>query len=131
MNERLEDLFTSGRDRDGVRVAEKYCVGHIVEYKRYLDLSCALTVYPDEKILFVLSNLGDDKHNIGDEWARRVKNMQHLDKLPYNTRKVFGAVESQISETVGWLTTEVGKLDSDQLTPSLKDKILSMLAGEE
>lgn len=131
MIEKLEDLFTSGRDRNGVYVAEQHCVGHTIEYKRYSDLNCVLTVYPDEKILFVLSNLGDDKHNIGNEWAGRVKNMQQLDKIPYDMRKMCGTAVSQIVETIGWLIIEVEKLDSGQLTPSLKDKILSMLYGEE
>lgn len=134
MNERLEDLFTSGRDINGVNVIEQPCVGHTIEYKRYPDLNCVVTVYPDEKILFVLSNLGDDKHNIGDEWAERVKNMQQigkLDKIPYDMRVMLDTVASQIVETIGWLITEVEKLNSDQLTPSLKDKILSVLYGEE
>lgn len=131
MNKIYSEVPPSQKVVDGVVVIEKRGAGITIEFKQYPDQVCILSAYPDERILFVLSNLGSSEHNIGDEWAARLKNVRQYGKSPYDIDEMFRVAEAADIEIVEWLIDEVKKLSSDQLTPSLQAKILSMLSGED
>lgn len=131
MNKIYSGVPTSQKVVDGVVVIEKYAGGVTIEFKQYPDQVCILSAYPDERILFVLSNLGSSEYNIGEEWAARLKNARQYGKSPYDIDEMFRMAEVAAVEIVEWLINEVEKLSGDQLTPSLRAKIISMLSGEE
>ena len=128
----VEELLEGITTENGVTRVKEHGDGYDIEYAVYSDNSYIFEVRPDERIIFVLSNLGEDQRHVAEEWSRRMGGLKRGGVI--STNDLVSMLSSAIPVLAGiseWLVNEVKKLSGDQLTPSLKTKILSMLYGEE
>lgn len=128
VGELLEGITTE----NGVTRVKECGDGYDIEYAVYPDNNYIFEVRLDERIIFVLSNLGEDQRHIAEEWSRRMGELKRCGAM--NTEDLVNMISTAAPVLVGiseWLANEVEKLSGDQLTPSLRAKIISMLSGEE
>lgn len=126
--ELLEGITTE----NGITRVKECGDGYSIEYAAYPDNSYIFEVHPDERIIFVLSNLGEDQRHVAEEWSRRMGELKRCGAVNINElASMFNSAISVLAGICDWLINEVKKLSSDKLTPSLQAKILSMLSGEE
>lgn len=128
VGELLEGITTE----NGVTRVKEHGDGYDIEYAVYPDNSYIFEVCPDERIIFVLSNLGEDQRHVAEEWSKRMGGLKRCGAI--NTNDLVSMLSAAIPVLAGiseWLFNEVEKLSGNQLTPGLQAKILSMLSGEE
>lgn len=91
-----------------------------------------IDVEPSEKILFLLSVVGGTADEIAVDWQNNSRELcrQIWGDCATDSYEVAQCIQ-EVDKQVDWLVSELDKLDSSQLNPTMKANLLELLSKQE